>query len=157
MIPDKKRLLTKITNNFQLSTLSPHGMPHWGRVKTNGFRIAKYTEGVDLDVVELFVYLHDSCRINESYDPEHGMRAVTFAESLRGEFFTFTSAEFELFAYACVSHTSGLVEADVTVQCCWNADRLDLGRVGIMPHPNKLCTDYAKRPDVIEWAMARSR
>jgi hypothetical protein len=35
-------------------------------------------------------------------------------------------------------------------------DRLDLGRVGIMPHPTRLCTDFAKRPETIKWADGRA-
>jgi uncharacterized protein len=30
-------------------------------------------------------------------------------------------------------HSEGAVHADPTVQTCWDADRLDLGRVGVMP------------------------
>ena len=157
MIYDKKRLLDMVIEQFYLSKYSPHGPSHWGRVKTNGFEIAKYTEGVNLDVVELFAFLHDSCRLNDGHDPDHGKRAVGFAESLRGEYFELADNEFELFSYACEHHTSGHTEGDITIQACWDADRLDLGRVGIEPHPKYLCTDYAKRPDVIERALFRSR
>ena len=52
--------------------------------------------------------------------------------------------------------TDGGTEADVTVQTCWDADRLDLGRVGIRPHPRYLCTPAARSAEVIEWAHARS-
>ena len=41
--------------------------------------------------------------------------------------------------YACVHHTDGLTEGDVSVQACWDADRLDWGRVGIRPAPLRLC------------------
>jgi len=30
-------------------------------------------------------------------------------------------------------HSDGAVDADPTIQTCWDADRLDLGRVGIKP------------------------
>jgi uncharacterized protein len=33
---------------------------------------------------------------------------------------------------------------------------LDLGRVGITPHPKYLCTEEAKRPEVITWAHGRT-
>lgn len=46
--------------------------------------------------------------------------------------------------------------ADITVQTCWDADRLDLGRVGIRPDPDRLCTSAAKESDLLEWAYARS-
>lgn len=157
MIPDKKRFFELITSNFQLSTFSPHGPSHWGRVKTNGFEIAKYTDGVNLDVVELFAFLHDSCRLNDGSDSGHGKRAVAFSETLRGEYFDLKDDEFEIFSYACEHHTIGKTEGNITVQACWDADRLDLGRVGVTPHPDYLCTEYARRPDVIERALSRSR
>ena len=30
-------------------------------------------------------------------------------------------------------HSDGAVDSDPTIQTCWDADRLDLGRVGIKP------------------------
>jgi hypothetical protein len=53
-------------------------------------------------------------------------------------------------------HAKGLIEADVTVQTCWDADRLDLGRVGIVPDPARLCTAAAKESAMRDWAFARS-
>jgi uncharacterized protein len=42
-------------------------------------------------------------------------------------------------------HSHGSTEADSTVQACWDADRLDLVRIGIEPEPDRLCTDAARR------------
>ena len=157
MIKDTKLLLNRVVSQFQLGIHSPHGASHWGRVKTNGFEIAKYTEGANLEVIELFAFFHDSRRLNDGYDPDHGERAIAFSESLRGEYFDLPDDDFELLSYACKHHTSGKTVGDITVQVCWDADRLDLGRVGVVPHPDYLCTDHAKRPDVIERALKRSR
>ncbi|WP_199186981.1 hypothetical protein [Blastopirellula marina] len=57
---------------------------------------------------------------------------------------------------ACAGHTTGLTHDDITVRTCWDADRLDLGRVGVTPHPSRLCTDFAKRPATIKWADGRA-
>ncbi len=38
---------------------------------------------------------------------------------------------------------------------CWDADRLDLGRVGITPRRKKLCTEGAKDPDLFTWVAKR--
>ena len=62
-----------------------------------------------------------------------------------------------LLLHACRRHSDGLTEGDITVQTCWDADRLDLGRIGIRPDPNRLCTPAAKEPTVIEWAIGRSQ
>jgi hypothetical protein len=48
----------------------------------------------------------------------------------------------------------GGVDTDPTVQTCWDADRLDLGRVGIKPHPDFLSPFAAK---LIEPAYRWSR
>jgi uncharacterized protein len=40
------------------------------------------------------------------------------------------------------------------LQACWDADRLDLGRVGVTPAAHRLCTDAAR--DLIEWADERA-
>jgi len=53
-------------------------------------------------------------------------------------------------------YTDGLIDADVTIQTCWDADRLDLGRVGITPERTKLCTRAAKRQEMIRWADGRA-
>jgi len=42
------------------------------------------------------------------------------------------------------------------VQTCWDADRLDLGRVGKKPDPLRLCTAAARKPEIISAAYARS-
>ena len=56
---------------------------------------------------------------------------------------------------ACDLHTEGYLEADITVQTCWDADRLDLGRVGTTPRVEKLCTEGAKDPGLLKWAVKR--
>ncbi len=55
-----------------------------------------------------------------------------------------------------MEHTMGKTTGDVTVQTCWDADRLDLGRVGIRPHHKYLCTKAAKDAQMIAWAYHRS-
>ena len=61
-----------------------------------------------------------------------------------------------VYSEACKYHSDGLVEGDITVQTCWDSDRLELGRVGIKPSPQRLCTEFAKRKDVIAAAYKRS-
>ena len=58
---------------------------------------------------------------------------------------------------ACEGHSAGHVDADPVVQVCWDADRLDLGRVGIRPDPRLLCTLPARQSEYIERAWHRAR
>jgi hypothetical protein len=46
------------------------------------------------------------------------------------------------------------LKGDPLVGVCWDADRLDLWRVGIKPDPRDLSTEAAKRPERIGWAKS---
>ena len=95
-------------------------------------------------MIFLFALLHDSMRENDSVDPGHGPRAAAFAIELHGEgLLGTTPAQLETLRYACFEHTNGLVSADPTVGTCWDADRLDLPRVGIQPDPARFSTARA--------------
>lgn len=152
----EKRLIETIRAQFKLDWHGIHGANHWARVRENGLRLAANT-GALSNVVELFAFLHDSRRLNDNVDPEHGKRAAAFAGELRERsVIDVSDSDFDLLALACSGHSDGFTDADVTVQTCWDADRLDLGRVGIRPHPFYLCTEAAKSPSVIDWAYSRS-
>ena len=64
--------------------------------------------------------------------------------------------DFSLLITACRLHTSAKTHDDITVQACFDSDRLDLGWVGTMPDDNYLCTPVAKMPETIEWVYNRS-
>lgn len=83
-------------------------------------------------------------------------RGAALAKTLRGDLFNATDAEMVLLVEACTGHSDGGVEADVTVQTCWDADRLDLGRVGIKPDAKYLCTAAAKDPVMMQRAYQSS-
>ena len=149
-------LLAAIRSEYALSWNGIHGISHWTRVRENGLRLAKET-GAQVAVVECFAYLHDAKRQNDSRDPEHGRRGAALARTLQATTLDLDDEQIELLAYACTHHTDGLTAANVTVQTCWDADRLDLGRVGIVPKPELLCTPAARDPEILEWAWKRSQ
>jgi uncharacterized protein len=149
-------LIHVVHTEYALHLDGIHGRAHWARVRANGLRLAERT-GANPEVVELFAILHDSKRRNDGWDPGHGARAAQFAERLRGSLLTLSGDAFELLRFACEYHTAGLIEAHITVQTCWDADRLDLGRVGIRPDARRLCTDAAKEASMIKWAYRQSR
>ncbi|MBN1138700.1 MAG: hypothetical protein JXM73_19090, partial [Anaerolineae bacterium] len=88
---------------------------------------------------------------------DHGRRAADLVRSLNDRLLGLADEGLDSLAYACAYHSDGLVEANVTVQTCWDADRLDLGRIGIRPDPCHLCTPAAQDPAMIEWAWRRSQ
>lgn len=151
-----QNLVSIIRDQFTLDWAGIHGAGHWARVRDNGLRIAEVT-GAKPKVVELFAFLHDSKRMNDGYDPDHGARAALFARSLAGSAFELESHDLQLLQDACRGHSDGLTTGDITVLTCWDADRLDLGRVGIRPDPKRLCTPAARDPEILEWAYGRSR
>jgi len=153
MVPQD--LIDKVQTGFALHLDGIHGIAHWRRVHANGLRLAELT-GADPVIVALFAFLHDSKRMNDGRDPQHGARAAQFAAGLRDSLLTLNDEEFELLRYACEYHTDGLIEAHVTVQTCWDADRLDLGRIGVRPDPHRLCTSAAREASMIEWAYRKS-
>ena len=122
----------------------------------NGLRLAR-ENGANLQVVELFAFLHDARRQDDGRDRAHGQRAAELVAELDGRFFELSSSERLLLETACREHSDGGLRADVTVQTCWDADRLDLGRIGIRPAPERLCTPQARRREFIQDCYRRSR
>lgn len=154
MTHDYAALLQVILDGYALSPHGYHGVVHWARVLENGHAVAQ-ENGADHEVVTLFALFHDARRVNDDYDPGHGMRGGDLAHSLRGSLIHLDDRRFDLLYEACRRHTDGETEADATIQACWDADRLDLGRVGITPVPHLLCTETARR--IVPWAHERAR
>jgi len=146
-------ILAHILPGYVLAVDGTHGVGHWARVHENGLRLAAAT-GADAEVVALFARFHDARRVNENWDPDHGRRGGDLARTLRGSLVTLDDARFQLLYAACAQHTDGRISAHPTLGACWDADRLDLGRVGITPDPALLSSDAARA--MIPWADARA-
>ena len=120
-----------------------HGIGHWDRVYENGQKLL--TPDVNPLVVGLFAYLHDSCRIDDGEDINHGQRAAVWIDTLRNTYLKDVSdEEIELLQEACRLHTTALKTGNPTIDACFDSDRLDLWRVGIIPDPARLATEKGK-------------
>jgi uncharacterized protein len=150
---DFPAILAAILEGYVLPVRGDHGIVHWARVLENGLRIAQ-ANGADREVVSLFALFHDARRINEDQDDDHGLRGGQFARSLRGELVHLDDDRFELLFEACRLHTDGHTTGDRTLLACWDADRLDLGRVGITPDPRRLGTKAGR--NLLGWAHVRA-
>jgi len=148
-------IIAEILRGYSLPARGFHGVVHWARVLENGLTLAKLTKA-NVEVIRLFAVFHDSRRENDGTDDGHGRRGAELAVTLRGRLFELSDIDFAILYRACEWHTEGRTDPDVTVQTCWDADRLDLGRVGIMPNLKYLCTSAAKSPALIDWAHSRS-
>lgn len=154
ILPDQAALVRAILPGYQLERFGIHGLSHWARVLETGLRIAE-RNGADARVVTLFALLHDARRENNGRDPRHGERGALYArEQLRGSLIFLEDAAFDLFDEACARHTDGLTTSEPTIQACWDADRLDLPRVGIAVNPRLLSS--AAAVELIPWAGARA-
>ncbi len=129
---DRKGMLDEILGQFKINKVGEHGPNHWARVRHHGLSLGAEV-GADLLVVELFAFLHDSQRLNEFEDRLHGDRAAEYAASLNHRYFDLSDIQLEKLVNAIRFHSEGYVEKCPTIQTCWDADRLDLGRVGIKP------------------------
>ncbi len=155
LIFNRHALLQHLRQQFQIDWWGHHGVAHWARVRANGLMLANQT-GANRHVVELFAFFHDSCRINEHEDEGHGVCGAVLAKHLKGRFFDATDHEMDLLCFACEHHSDGMTQGDPTVLTCWDADRLDLLRVGIVPKARYLCTEPAREDVVMAKANRRA-
>ncbi len=150
-----RELIAFLQGEFRLDWQGIHGAPHWARVRWNGLQLAR-RNGANPKVVELFAFLHDSRREHDGGDRHHGARAAELIHDLDGHLFTLAMDERVQLETACREHSLGRLHGDLTVRTCWDADRLDLGRVGIRPDPNRLSTPHARDEKLIAVAYERS-
>ncbi len=147
-----------------------HGLPHWQRVERNGILLStKWRDGklyvhedIDIKVVRLFAYFHDKCRIDNGFDLMHGERAAKLVLGLRSTLLKdLTDNQVSLLERACRWHTTKPKTGILTIDTCMDADRLDLGRVGIVPDPHKMASSrgayYASHPEEFEGDIAKLR
>jgi len=147
----ESRLVNRILEDYRLEVDGIHGITHWARVLLTGLKLCAIN-GADSKVVSLFAVCHDSKRANDDIDRAHGPNAALFLDDIRHEYLDLTDKQFQLLHDACHYHAFGMTKGDITVRTCWDSDRLDLGRVGIKPDCECLCTDLAKSRDILECA-----
>jgi uncharacterized protein len=94
--------------------------------------------------VRLFALLHDSCRLDDGEDPDHGPRAAEMLHRIVPAIFALDRTRLELLKQAILLHTSGRTTEDPTIGTCWDADRLDIGRAGLTPDARYMSTSAGK-------------
>jgi uncharacterized protein len=156
-MPNLKPIIDAIRAQYSLPLFGIHGVAHWARVLETGVRLAEET-GANIEVVQLFAVLHDSQRVTEQTDLSHGIRGAAFAAEWRGTLFDLNDDDFDLLFVACAGHMDNPTDDDPTVQTCWDADRLDFGRVGAGIDPLWLGeATVDEHSDIINWADRRAR
>ena len=118
---------------------SIHGIDHWDRVARNGESLN--VPGADMEVVLCFAYLHDVERDSDAYDVEHGPKAAVLIDQIRNIVLGFLNdKQIGLLKDACTFHTTCHRTGNPTIDACFDSDRLDLGRVGIILDPERMAT-----------------
>ncbi|MDL2345533.1 HD domain-containing protein [Deinococcus sp. MIMF12] len=141
----------ELIGQFALGPGSLHGPDHWQRVEETAVRLAQ-AEGGDVAVARWFGLFHDAARRDEGADLLHGRRAARLVGRYQARL-GLTDAQLERLKWACEHHVSGQTTDDPTVGACWDADRLDLPRVGIQPQARYLST-AAGRARAVRLAQA---
>jgi uncharacterized protein len=146
---DFERILKDCYAQFPLrnNRWTDHGPAHWKQVERNAIYLAQRTPGADLLVCRLFALTHDCQRQNEHDDPNHGSRAARYFAGQRLVWHLqmhLTASQYEKLINAVTYHNDGMTSDDPTIGCCWDADRLDLPRVRVMPRADLLSTNAAK-------------
>ena len=144
LLPNEESLWKLVTAQFRLGQHTDHGPSHWMTVRRNGLYLAQL-HGADEEIVRLFSVFHDSCRENEYRDPQHGQRGAHLAiDFLQAGHFQLDDSRMEILVTACTIHNGAPPQSEPTLAVCLDADRLDLGRVGITPDSDLLSTSTAK-------------
>ncbi len=140
--------LDKVLNSVYAHSTSMkshlHGESHWLRVTKVGLDLAKDSPDCDLAIIFLFGLLHDTHRLNDGRDPKHGERASYFVQRMNDKLFFLSVEQLKTLAFACHQHDKGMTSNQPTISICWDADRLNLWRVKIVPLPHLLSTKSAK-------------
>jgi len=144
LLPVEIPLWQRVVDQFRLPMPTVHGAFHWLTVLRNGVELCRH-HPADEEIIRLFALFHDSCRHDEYADPDHGPRGARLAIEFRqAGHFHLDEPRMELLVTACRIHNGGPPQSEPTLAVCLDADRLDLGRVGITPDPARLSTSTAK-------------
>lgn len=112
---------------------SLHGERHWRAVADAGLELARLRADINPRFVLLFAIFHDSCRENDDHDPEHGARASEAVRISRPLNRLLEPDRRIDLSIACRDHEKGGTSQNASIGACWDADRLNLVRVGITP------------------------
>ena len=138
---DYTELRNYCLNRWPKDLGTTHGVEHWDRVARFGKML--YQIGVDMDVVTAFAYLHDSERKDNCEDINHGKRASKLIDTIRASLLIeLNDKQIMKLKQACELHTTKHKTGDATIDACFDADRMDLLRVGIKPSPDRMATQH---------------
>jgi uncharacterized protein len=153
-VPDPEALVARVLAGSPHAGSRLHGEQHWQAVARAGAELIEAGSGANPAVVFCFALVHDSQRFDDGTDPDHGPRAAHSLPWL-SDVMQLSEDELNVLADACTRHSRAGRDPDATVGTCFDADRLNLWRVGTWPDPAFLSTAPARDPRRIEDCSAR--
>lgn len=130
-----------------------HGVDHWRAVGATAASLADVIDMTagddarpDRELLLLFALLHDSRRVDDGRDLEHGPRAAELFDELRDAgLVRLDDPRAAVVREAIRDHTNGTLSEQPTIAVCWDADRLLIHRVGFVPAARFCSTAEARR------------
>ena len=119
-----------------------HGISHLRRVAILSGRLANAV-GEDVESAIVMGFLHDCARRNDKNDIDHARDSEVLARGLIERFYS--HLDVDRICEAIAGHADGDVTSDPFTGCLWDADRLELKRIGRTIDLDLLSTKVAKR------------
>ena len=93
-----------------------------------------------------FGLIHDICRVSDFDDKGHGLRAAHYVKMIRNTWLgDLNENEIWLLSEAVKYHNKIRQYGEITIDTCFDADRLDLARFGMTVNPERLATNAAQQ------------
>ena len=158
-----RELIKKLESYCRLKDSKLHGAGHWVRVHRFGKLLSdKCNLRPELeDCVETFSLTHDLARNLDGFEEDHGGNSALLFNKIRNELFPdLSNNQVEVIKIAIHYHSDGMTSEEAyykglfdhidlfgddlinTIGCCWDADRLDLLRLGRHPRPELMSTEH---------------
>ena len=129
---DFDKVLAYAMDNSSIYESHCHGVDHWTKVAEHAVNFASETKGADITVAHLFGLLHDFKRSDDEQCFKHGVDSAKAIYKIRKTLLKkLSKKQFNTLVEAIKYHPDGKVSDDPTIGCCWDADRVELPRVGI--------------------------
>ncbi len=137
-----KRVETLLAPFCTCGGLALHGISHLRRVAILSGRLANAV-GEVVEAAVVMGFLHDCARKNDGNDLEHAHDSAVLARELTERFYP--HLDVDRICDAIEGHAGGEVTTDPLSACLWDADRLELKRIGRTIDLDLLSTKVAKR------------
>lgn len=161
LLSSERELLAQL-RRFTFFDSHLHGPAHWVRVHRFGLILADNMnlEESQARCVEVFAWTHDLARVDDGGGNQHALDGAAHAFPVMDALFDdLNAAERQLVSAAIRHHSDGMTADEAyfqgvldiegwtedelveTVAACWDADRLDLLRLGVPPNARYMSTE----------------